>query len=210
MRQSMFLCLALLAAALLGSPQIGRAWQPSPMLASSDIAVVQQFFDDINRNDAAAAVALFAPGGTSNGACFCRPAPCTTPAEIERAISIGWIRYRPITVTLTQPAPGVLVEHGQGTVDSGYGSFHETIFGMRAGMIVSQVGNPMGGICVDPDAPQVCIVGATPRVPPRSRRYRDQRLRPAALIRHPPRCRHSKHYPGRRRTNTAPRRCATT
>ncbi len=160
-----YLWLALLAVAVLVTPRVGHARQPSPTPASSDLAVVQQFFDDINRNDASAAAALFAPGGTSSGALYCHPTPCTTPAEIERSISIAWIPYRPITVTLMQTAPGVVVEHGQGSVDRSYGSFHETIFGVRTGMITSQVGNPMGGTCVDPDAPQVCIAGATPRVP---------------------------------------------
>jgi len=88
---------------------------PTPALASDPVAVVQAFFDAINRGDADGAAALFTESPYYDGLNICQaPKPCTTREEIASGLSTGIVPYRPITVDLEQVDPTSVIARGQG------------------------------------------------------------------------------------------------
>src|SRR5690349_21117976 len=88
---------------------------PTPAVAADPVAVVQAFFDAINRHDGTAAAALFTETPLYDGKIVCvAPDICHTREEIAQGVYAAYIIYAPITVDLEQVGPTTVVARGQG------------------------------------------------------------------------------------------------
>src|SRR5262249_32689254 len=106
---------ALVLLLLTGHGGVAHAQPPTPVPAPAPgpIAVVQAFVDALNRHEPAAAAALFQDGATYSGALVC-PQGCTGGADVAEAVARNWLGEVPLSVTLEQVSPTVVILRGQG------------------------------------------------------------------------------------------------
>src|SRR5712692_2335431 len=114
---STFAAVALVALALvLGHANLPPHGNSASAQDLEPVAVVQQFWEAVDRGDSAGAVALFSDTGTFQGTYYCRNT-CTDRSDIQMAIADGWVPYAPYTPAIEQACGDTVAVRGQGEAD---------------------------------------------------------------------------------------------
>ncbi len=148
---ALFTCMAMAARAEQPAPS------PTPAAASDPVAVVQAFFDAINRHDGTAAAAVFTETPLYDGKIVCiAPDTCHTREEIAKGVYAAYIIYAPITVDLEQVGPTTVVARGQGDYNRLADTFFQGTFELAGDQIASYHADVMNTYCGDAPRKSVC------------------------------------------------------